>query len=63
MLDLFRDDFAEKGVKVALCKRSSSKGTYRWLEFIDVEALKEPYVPQVRVWKTQEDSFFMEGKH
>lgn len=49
VLDLFQDDFIEKGVKVALCKRSSGKGSYRWLEFIDVEALEEPYVPQFDV--------------
>ena len=41
--------FIDKGVKVCLCKRSSGKGTYRWLEFIDVEALEEPYVPQYDV--------------
>lgn len=34
---------------MSLCKRRSAKGTYRWLEFIDVEALKEPYVPQYDV--------------
>eukprot|EP00980_Cylindrotheca_fusiformis_P006989 scaffold1469_cov119-Cylindrotheca_fusiformis.AAC.33 len=49
VLDLFRDEFAAKGVKVALCKRKSGKGTFRWLEFIDVGALKEPYVPQFDV--------------
>eukprot|EP00567_Pseudictyota_dubia_P009469 CAMPEP_0197441050 /NCGR_PEP_ID=MMETSP1175-20131217/7413_1 /TAXON_ID=1003142 /ORGANISM="Triceratium dubium, Strain CCMP147" /LENGTH=281 /DNA_ID=CAMNT_0042971273 /DNA_START=38 /DNA_END=883 /DNA_ORIENTATION=+ len=48
ILDLFRDEFAEKGVKVALCKRKSGSGTFRWLEFIDVE--KNPsYVPQYDV--------------
>ncbi|CAJ1960126.1 unnamed protein product [Cylindrotheca closterium] len=49
VLDLFQDEFIDKGVKVSLCKRSSGKGTYRWLEFIDVEALEEPYVPQYDV--------------
>jgi hypothetical protein len=49
VLDQFQDDFIAKGVKVALCKRRSGKGTYRWLEFIDVEALEEPYVPQFDV--------------
>ena len=49
VLDLFQDDFIDKGVKVALCKRKSGKGTYRWLEFVDVEALEEPYVPQYDV--------------
>lgn len=34
---------------VALCKRRSAKGTFRWLEFIDVQALAEPYVPQYDV--------------
>lgn len=48
ILDLFRDEFAEKGVKVALCKRSSGSGTYRWLEFIDVD-VAENYVPQYDV--------------
>ena len=49
VLDQFQDDFIAQGVKVALCKRSSGKATYRWLEFIDVEALEEPYVPQFDV--------------
>lgn len=49
VLDRFQDDFIDKGVKVALCKRQSGKGTYRWLEFIDVEALESPYVPQFDV--------------
>jgi len=45
VLDHFRDDFTAKGIKVALCKRSSGSGTNRWLEFIDVEAVGD-YVPQ-----------------
>ncbi|KAL7538169.1 hypothetical protein ACHAXR_008337 [Thalassiosira sp. AJA248-18] len=46
VLDLFRDDFTAKGVRVALCKRRSGSGAYRWLEFIDVEAVGGSYVPQ-----------------
>jgi len=49
VLDQFRDDFTAKGVKVALCKRKSGKGTYRWLEFIDVEECGGSYVPQYDV--------------
>jgi len=48
VLDQFRDDFTEKGVKVALCKRKSGNGSYRWLEFIDVEEVGD-YVPQYDV--------------
>jgi len=43
-VDLFRDEFAEKGIKVALCIRSSGKNV-RWLEFIDVDEVGN-YVPQ-----------------
>jgi len=46
VLDQFSDDFAEKGVRVALCKRTSGKRTYRWLEFIDVDAMGDAYEPQ-----------------
>lgn len=55
VLDLFRDDFTAGGVRVALCKRKSGKGTRRWLEFIDVDALEEEYVPQFDVsnWSGQ----------
>ena len=49
VLDQFRDEFAAKGIKVVLCKRRSQKGSFRWLEFIDVESLKDPYVPQYDV--------------
>jgi hypothetical protein len=49
VLDLFRDDFAEKGVKVAFCRRRSEDGTFRWLEFIDVEKVGDSYVPQYDV--------------
>ena len=45
IIDLFRDDFADKGVKVVLCKRKSDNGRYRWLEFIDVNSLGGSYVP------------------
>jgi len=47
-LYLFQEDFAEKGVKVALCKRKSGSGTYRWLEFIDTDVVSD-YVPQYDV--------------
>jgi len=49
VLDQFRDEFTAKGIKVVLCKRGSQKGSFRWLEFIDVESLKDPYVPQYDV--------------
>lgn len=45
ILERYKDDFAEKGVKVALCKYKSNNGTYRWLEFIDT-SIAETYVPQ-----------------
>jgi len=48
IVDLFRDDFAEQGVKVALCKRRSSGYVARWLEFIDIEVAGN-YVPQYDV--------------
>lgn len=48
IISVFRDEFAEGGVKVALCKRKSGGGTYRWLEFIDIEAAGT-YVPQFDV--------------
>lgn len=46
VLDQFSDDFAEKGVRVALCKRTSGQGTYRWLEFIDMDVMGDTYEPQ-----------------
>jgi hypothetical protein len=46
ILDIFREEFAEKGVKVAFCKRKSSGGTYRWIEFIDIDQVGDSYVPQ-----------------
>ena len=51
IVDQFRDDFTAKGIKIAFCKRKSGSkvGSYRWLEFIDVEALDEPYAPQFDV--------------
>ena len=51
VLDQFRDDFAEKGVKICFCKTTvaGDAGSYRWLEFVDVEALEEPYVSQFNV--------------
>lgn len=48
VLNQFHDDFAAKGVKVALCKRRSGQGTYRWLEFIDRDEATN-YVPQFDV--------------
>ena len=48
IMDLFREDFADHGVKVVLCKRTSGSGTHRWLEFIDV-AKTQNYVPQFDV--------------
>ena len=50
VLDQFRDDSAHHGVRVALCKRRSGSGTYRWLEFIDVDQLDpNQYEPQFDV--------------
>lgn len=48
IVDLFREDFAEGQIKVALCKRKSGSGTFRWLEFIDV-TVADGYVPQYDV--------------
>ncbi|ACI65439.1 predicted protein [Phaeodactylum tricornutum CCAP 1055/1] len=48
IIDQFRDLFASKGVKVALCKRESGSGVRRWLEFIDVD-IAGMYVPQYDV--------------
>mmetsp|Transcript_26584 Transcript_26584/g.58260 ORF Transcript_26584/g.58260 Transcript_26584/m.58260 type:complete len:279 (+) Transcript_26584:61-897(+) len=48
ILDQVRDEFALRGIRVALCKRSSMGGTYRWLEFIDTEVATD-YVPQFDV--------------
>lgn len=49
VLDQFRDDFASRGLRVALCARRSSSGTRRWLEYIDVERVGAFYVPQYDV--------------
>jgi hypothetical protein len=51
IIDLFRDEFAEKAVKVSLCKRSSAMKTYRWIEFIDTEEVPD-YIPQYDVVNT-----------
>jgi len=49
VLDLFADEFAEVGIKIALCKRSScGSGASRWLEFIDTKRLPD-YIPQYDV--------------
>lgn len=48
VLDEYKDEFAAKGVKVALCKRQSGSGKLRWLEFIDVQ-VAPTYVPQYDV--------------
>lgn len=45
-IDKFRNPFEGNGIKVALCKRKSGRGTFRWLEFIDVDKLGNKYVPQ-----------------
>uniref|UniRef100_A0A7R9ZM75 Uncharacterized protein n=1 Tax=Craspedostauros australis TaxID=1486917 RepID=A0A7R9ZM75_9STRA len=49
IVDIYREDFAMKGVRVALCKRKSADGTRRWLEFIDIDMLGDTYVPQYDV--------------
>ena len=49
ILDQFRDDFADKDLKVVLCKRKSQNGRYQWLEFIDVNTLGSSYVLQFDV--------------
>eukprot|EP00568_Trieres_chinensis_P008695 CAMPEP_0183300278 /NCGR_PEP_ID=MMETSP0160_2-20130417/6757_1 /TAXON_ID=2839 ORGANISM="Odontella Sinensis, Strain Grunow 1884" /NCGR_SAMPLE_ID=MMETSP0160_2 /ASSEMBLY_ACC=CAM_ASM_000250 /LENGTH=276 /DNA_ID=CAMNT_0025462665 /DNA_START=68 /DNA_END=898 /DNA_ORIENTATION=- len=46
IIDFFREDFADKGIKVALCSRSAK--SLRWLEFIDYEALPD-YIPMYDV--------------
>ena len=48
VLEKFADEFAQHGMKVCLCKRSSGSGTFRWLEFIPVEDI-DNYVPQFDV--------------
>eukprot|EP00560_Eucampia_antarctica_P006980 CAMPEP_0197830084 /NCGR_PEP_ID=MMETSP1437-20131217/6675_1 /TAXON_ID=49252 ORGANISM="Eucampia antarctica, Strain CCMP1452" /NCGR_SAMPLE_ID=MMETSP1437 /ASSEMBLY_ACC=CAM_ASM_001096 /LENGTH=82 /DNA_ID=CAMNT_0043432225 /DNA_START=135 /DNA_END=380 /DNA_ORIENTATION=+ len=48
-LDEFRDEFTDKSVRVALCKRPSELGSYRWLEFIDVTVVGDTYDPQYEV--------------
>lgn len=49
ILDAFRDDFAEKGIRVVLCKRLSGNGHNRWIEYIDVDLVGDTYVPQYNV--------------
>lgn len=44
--------FASGGLQVALCRRTSSKGTHRWLEFIDT-TIAPSYVPQYDVGNLQ----------
>jgi len=48
IMDQYRDDFAQKGVKLALCKYKSAHGTKRWMEFIDTSVAVD-YVPQYDV--------------
>lgn len=45
IIDLFRDEFAEKKIRVALCGRSSVANKYRWLEFVDIEIASD-YIPE-----------------
>lgn len=44
-VDVFEDEFADKGIRVVLCKRQSGNGSVRWLEYIDVDVVGN-YVPQ-----------------
>ena len=37
IMDLFSEDFAEHGINVVYCKRASGAGSYRWLEYIDID--------------------------
>jgi hypothetical protein len=49
IVDLFRDEFAEQGVKVVLCQSKSGTCSFRrWLEFINVHVASN-YVPQYDV--------------
>lgn len=48
IMDLFTEDFAACKIKVAYCKRSSGSGSYRWLEYIDVDRAPD-YVSQYDV--------------
>lgn len=43
--DVFASDFAEKGIKIALCKHQDGMTATRWFEYIDVEEAGN-YVPQ-----------------
>lgn len=53
ILDRFKPAFAAGGVRVALCKRASASGTFRWFEFIDADVVANNhpggYVPQYDV--------------
>ena len=48
ILDEYKEDFADRGIKVVLCRRKSASQTRRWLEFIDI-AMAHGYVPQYDV--------------
>lgn len=48
IIDLFRQDFIEKNIKVVLCKRKSGMTAQRWIEFIDIVEASD-YVPQYDV--------------
>lgn len=48
IIDLFSDEFAEKGIKVCFCKYSSASTKHRWLEFIDKDVAAN-YVSQYDV--------------
>jgi len=41
IMELFRDEFAEKGVKCTLNKRKSGSGNFRWIEFIDTDIVPD----------------------
>jgi hypothetical protein len=44
-VDVFTSDFAEKGIKIALCRHQDGRTATRWFEYIDVEEAGN-YVPQ-----------------
>ena len=52
VMEAFRDDFADHGIRMVLCKRKSGdfgNKSKRWIEFIDVDITKNTYVPQFDV--------------
>jgi len=52
VMEAFRDDFADHGIRMVLCKRKSGdfgNKSKRWIEFIDVDITKTTYVPQYDV--------------